>query len=244
MSRFRERREAVGPLIRSARSLSFSQYGEDLLLAVTLFPNRHGRFVDVGAYHPWKSSNTYKLYLRGWSGLTIEPNPDVAELFRRKRPRDTHVVGGVGASDSTLTYHRFDDAKLNTFSDEQVRTYRALGFEVLDTLDAPCRPLQSHLDAHGVGAIDLLAIDCEGYDLIALQGLDFARSRPTAILVEDYDGFAKLKNGSGRSDIEDLLRSRGYAPVGQALYTSLYVHLDALKSGRDDAFRLTQVQFA
>ena len=244
MSKLLERREALEPLIRAAKSVSFSQYGEDLLLAVTLLPNRKGRYVDVGAYHPWRSSNTYKLYLRGWSGLTIEPNPDVAPLFRRKRPRDTHVVTGVAAKQSALTYHRFKDAKLNTFSDEQVRSYLDHGIKEVDSLQVPCRPLQDVLDEHGVGEIDLLTVDCEGYDLIALQSLDFDRCRPTAVVVEDYDAFDKLKNGQGHSDIEDLLRDKGYAPVGQAMYSTLYVKLDALKSRRDAAFRLPQVQFA
>ena len=146
MSWFLEKGEAVAPLLRVAKSLSFSQYGEDLLLAVTLLPGRRGRYVDVGAYHPWRASNTYKLYLRGWSGVTIEPNPDVAGLFRRKRPRDIHVVGGVAASRTALTYHRFVEAKLNTFSEEQAQTYVDLGFKPVDTLQVPCRPLQDVLD--------------------------------------------------------------------------------------------------
>ena len=62
--------------------------------------------------------------------------------------------------------------------------------------------------------------------------------------MEDYAGFEKLKTGGGRSEIEELLRGHGYAPVGQAMYSSLYVRLEALQARRDAAFRLPQVQFA
>jgi FkbM family methyltransferase len=244
MGRFAERRAAVRPLLSVARSLSFSQYGEDLLLSVTLLPTNSGVYVDVGAYHPWRASNTYKLYLKGWSGLTIEPNPDVAAAFRKLRPRDIHHTGGIAAEEGELTYRRFSDAKLNTFSDRQAAKYQALGFKLIGEAKLPCRPLKDVLDEHGVTQVDLLSIDCEGYDLVALETFDFERRRPTAILVEDYDAFEKLKNGAGDSAIEDLLRARDYAHVGQALFSSLYVDREALRRRTAGAYRMPAVQFA
>jgi FkbM family methyltransferase len=223
--------------------VSFSQYGEDLLLAVSLLPGRKGRYVDVGAYHPWKTSNTYKLYLRGWSGITIEPNPDAAALFRRVRPRDAHVVSGVAQTKGDLTYFRFSDGKLNTFSESQARVYMDQGSQSLGAFQVPCRPLQDILDEHGPEPVDLISIDCEGYDLAALETLDFRRSRPTAQIIEDYDAFEKIRRGNGASPIEALLRAQEYAPVGQAMFSSLYVDLQALKSGRSSAFDLPAVQF-
>jgi FkbM family methyltransferase len=241
---FKEISRALGPLLFSSKSVSFSQYGEDLLLGVTLLPTRVGRYVDVGAYHPWRASNTYKLYLRGWCGATVEPNPDAAASFRRTRPRDIHVVSGVALRAVELNYYRFLDAKLNTFSESQAQTCRKNGFPILDEVRIPCRPLQDILDEHRIDAVDLLSVDCEGYDLAALQSLDFSRVRPTSIIVEDYDAFEKMKNGAGPSPIEDLLRRRSYAPVGQAMYSTLYIDLVALKERKNAAFRLPEVQFA
>jgi len=45
-------------------------------------PQGRGFYVDVGAYQPQSGSNTYKLYLKGWSGITIEPNPDVESSLK------------------------------------------------------------------------------------------------------------------------------------------------------------------
>jgi FkbM family methyltransferase len=238
-----ELREAIGPLLRAAKSLSFAQYGQDLLLAVTLLPARRGCYVDVGAYHPWRESNTYKLYLRGWSGVTIEPNPDVAPLFRRKRPRDVHVVSGVALEPGALRYHRFRDPKLNTFSEERARLCGS-DSKAIDELVVPCAPLQQILDERGVGPIDLLSIDCEGFDLAALKSLDFARRRPTAILVEDYEAFEKFKTGKGLSAIEAFLRDKAYVPVGQAMYSTLWIDQTAVERRDNGAFRLPEVQFA
>jgi FkbM family methyltransferase len=241
--RLRDAAEAARPLLGAARSVSFSQYGEDLLLAVSLLPGRKGFYVDVGAYHPSKQSNTYRLYLRGWSGLTIEPNPDAAPLFKRLRPRDTHLVSGVARERGTLTYYRFLAANLNTFSADQAALYAGQGSTSLDALTVECRPLQDTLDDHGVAQVDLLSVDCEGLDLAVLQSLDFNRTRPTAILIEDYEGFERLRRGAGASAIEEHLRAADYAHIGQAMFSSLYVDLRALQSRRVGAFNLAAVQF-
>ena len=90
--------------MRRFTSISFSQYGEDVLL-YDFLPRYRGFYIDVGAYHPWQGSNTYKLYLRGWNGITVEPNQDTATLFNRVRPRDTHLAVGVSEQPSRLTRH-------------------------------------------------------------------------------------------------------------------------------------------
>ena len=63
-------------------------------------------------------SNTYKLYLKGWRGITIEPNPDMTPLFRRFRPGDLHLQIGIASEPGELTYYRSDDPHENTFDGE------------------------------------------------------------------------------------------------------------------------------
>lgn len=236
---------AIPALARSARSISFSQYGEDVLLSVSLLPGSSGFYVDVGAYHPWRGSNTYKLYLKGWSGLTIEPNPASAAEFRRLRPRDVHIVAGVAAERSELTYHQFADAKLNTFAADQAAIYVNEGAAQLGANPVPCRPLQEIIDEHARGRrLDLLSVDCEGFDLVALQTLDFTRNRPTAILVEDFDAFQRLREGSGLSPIAAWLRDLDYQTIGQVMFSTLYVDRAAVAARASNAFRLTSIQFS
>ena len=222
---------AIGPLWRSARSLSFAQFGEDVVLSVAAFPRKKGFYVDVGAYHPWRSSNTYKLYLRGWFGLTVEPNPAMRDAFRRYRSRDIHVMEGIAETDGKLTYRQFRDSKLNTFSSELAAEYELRGARRAGEISVPCRPLQTIIDQYARNArIDLLSVDCEGYDLVVLQTLDFTRSRPTVILIEDFAAFESLSVGKAKSDIERFLRDRGYAPVCQAVLSTLYVDIASVRA--------------
>lgn len=230
---------------RVSKSVSFGQYAEDVMLATSLLPRSRGFYVDVGAFHPWRGSNTYKLYLRGWSGLTIEPNPAAEAMFRRMRRRDTHLVMGVAAAEDALTYYEFDDPKRNTFSKETADVYQAENDILIGQRTVPCRPLQAVLDEHAPGrAIDLLSVDCEGFDLVALGSLDFARSRPAAVLVEDFEGFQARRQGGAVSPIDALMRDKGYEFISQNLFTSLYVDAQVIRRQRPcSAFDCASWQF-
>lgn len=61
----------------------YSQNNEEEIIASffagTQAVNR--RFLDIGAYNPFKFSNTRKLYENGWGGVFIEPSPSCFSNF-------------------------------------------------------------------------------------------------------------------------------------------------------------------
>jgi len=250
LQRVRDVLPAASALLRASKSISFAQYGEDLLVAVSLLPRSRGFYIDVGAYHPWIGSNTYKLYLRGWHGLTIEPNPEAARLFRKWRPRDCHVIEGVARNSSTLDYYEFRDKKLNTFSSSLAAEHVELGQSLVSKRAISCRPLQEIIDQQCRGTrIDLLSIDCEGLDYDALQTVDFERNRPVAILIEDIEDFERLSSSRqesicAKSMIRLHLETRDYRLIGQGLFSMLYVDSKARPEGRATAFDVDHWQFA
>lgn len=225
----------LGAMLRQARSLGFAQYAEDALL-YQFAPQSEGFYVDVGAYHPWRGSNTYKLYLRGWSGLTIEPNPDIAPEFRRLRPRDTHLTIGIASDPGTLTYHTFDDGKLNSFDPEQARR---MGVTARRTIDVPCLPLSEVFETHAAGRrIDLLSIDCEGLDLAALTSVDLSVTRPRVIVIEDFDQFLMNNDPGRQSDVRAHLFRNDYVVVAQGLFSFIYADAFAVHTRDPSGFRM------
>ena len=54
--------------------LSYSHYGEDMILNHIFGERKTGFYADVGCYHPKWFSNTKKLYDKGWRGINIDPN--------------------------------------------------------------------------------------------------------------------------------------------------------------------------
>lgn len=209
-----------------------------------LHPGKRGTYVDVGANHPMHGSNTFRLYLRGWDGLAIDPNPQFAGDFRKLRPRDRYLMEGVSLRPATLTYHAFENDVLNTL-DPQLAEGRAKdGEKLLRRTPVPCRPLAEIVDQHLAGRhIDVLNVDCEGLDVDVLQSLDLARRRPTAIIVEDYPRFVTFQRDLPAMRLEQFLREHDYLPLAQTAWSGIYVAGDWRDLFRlSDAFDEARVQ--
>ena len=229
------------PILQRIRSVSFAYYAEDLLLS-HLCPQRTGSYVDVGAFHPRELSNTYKLYLRGWSGVTIEPNPDAAAAFRRIRPRDTHLTIGCAEQQSELTYHKFRDAAQNTFDTARAAELQA---EKIGEVSIPCMPLNEVFDQYCRDRCpDLLNVDCEGRDLQVIQSLDWRRHRPTVLIIEDFEQFDAGALATPKdSAIRSFMLTQDYAAASQAVFSFFYVDRHAFgPTDRESGFRLDRSQ--
>lgn len=158
---------------------TYAQFGEDAVLLELFKGVTHGRYVDVGAHHPYRYSNTYLLYKKGWHGVNIDPNPHTVELFNKVRPDDKNICSGVGHA-SVLTYYRFSDPAVNTFKKNEAEKWKRKSFlKFLGTTDVEVRPLSTLVD----GPIDLLTIDAEGMDLEVLQSYDW-KYYPNVIIIE------------------------------------------------------------
>src|SRR5215475_13098953 len=76
--------------------LSYTQNLEDYHLSLA-FPGRTtGTYIDIGGGHPIADNVSFWFYERGWRGIVVEPQPDLAALYGRLRPRDTVVQGLIG----------------------------------------------------------------------------------------------------------------------------------------------------
>ena len=182
--------------------IAYSQEGEDLLLAKLFGQKMKGFFVDVGAHHPKKYSNTYLFYKRGWRGINIDPLPGIMKEFEKERPGDINLELGISDTPGKLVYYMFQEPALNTFSKEvadgRVREKEGV---VDSTKEIEVKKLEDVLNEKlSPGQkIDLLSIDVEGFDLQVLYSNNWQKYRPYVVIVECL-GFA----------IEDLLKSEVY----------------------------------
>jgi FkbM family methyltransferase len=192
--------------------IAYSQEGEDLLLERFLGDRHGGFYVDVGAHHPTRFSNTYRFYQRGWRGIVIDPLPGTRRRFRGVRPRDICLELGVSSEPGELCYYAFTEPALNTFSEsvaaERVRTHSST---VIAKTQIPIRRLDDILAQHlpPATAIDILSVDVEGLDINVLQSNDWLRWRPQWVLAESLSG--SLQAVHDRSDpISSFMHGQGY----------------------------------
>ena len=77
---------------RAFSKRSYAQDSEDLLVLSLLGDSKPpGFYVDVGAHHPARYSNTLLFYLKGWRGINIDALPGSMDLFRTWRPLDVNL---------------------------------------------------------------------------------------------------------------------------------------------------------
>ena len=201
---------------------SYSQEGEDLVLRRFLEGRGCGFYVDVGAHHPSRFSNTCFFYEQGWRGINIEPAPEAIVKFMQHRPRDINLQFGVAETAATLTYYIFDEPALNTFDPSLAREreastpYRLAGTQsiAVERLDVL---LKNNLPDGQ--PIDFMNIDVEGLDLQVLRSNDWSRYRPDFVLVEALR--FKLEQ-AGAHPMHAFMRSQRYELVGKTLNTLFY----------------------
>lgn len=188
---------------------SYSQEGEDMILRRLFEGQKSGFYVDVGAHHPQRFSNTYFFYKMGWRGINIDAMPGIMASFNRLRPRDINIEKPVSDQKQILTYYAFNEPALNSFSKELTDLYTSKGFQLIFQKNLETSTLEEILNANlpENQSIDFLSVDVEGLDLQVLQSNNWDRFSPRFVLVEILNAsFAELD----KSDLAVFMKSKGY----------------------------------
>lgn len=166
---------------------SYSQEGEDLILN-RIFPlNKKGFYVDVGAHHPKRFSNTHFFYKRGWRGINIDAMPGSMNAFKKIRKKDINIEVPIFDDKKLLTFFAFNDPALNGFSKKISEERDKLkDYKIVFTKQIETTTLESVLDRNlpKDQHIDFLSIDVEGLDFNVLLSLNIEKYRPQIILIE------------------------------------------------------------
>ncbi len=144
---------------------------------------RTGFFIEVGANDPFHRSQTWHLEELGWHGILVEPQPKLAELLRKERPKARIFETAFSASEKRgkATLHV---AQPNVRS--SLKREDGLGSPpYVETIDVTLRTLDELLAECSDPHPDFISIDTEGTELDVLRGFDLARHRPYLILIED-----------------------------------------------------------
>lgn len=142
-----------------------------------------GTFVEVGANHPTLRSQTWHLEQAGWTGVLVEPQPDLAAFLVTARSAKVFACACSSPEHSGQSLPLHVDGPLSSLD----RNSMAPGARPEYVVMVPTRTLDSILEEAGVAApLDFLSIDVEGHEIEVLRGFDFARWQPRLLMLEDH----------------------------------------------------------
>jgi FkbM family methyltransferase len=167
---------------------------------------------------------------RDWTGMLVEPLPFVFERLRqnyagidRVRLLNVAVADLDGerplfhlAESDDPSLPRWYDA-LGSFRRDVVLRHRAFIPDIeerLVTTDVACVTPSTLLDRYGVGPVDLVQVDTEGYDYEILRRFPFERAASTLFIYEHHH-----LSDTERAACQELLRGHGFELFEESLDT-------------------------
>jgi FkbM family methyltransferase len=217
----------------------YSQLGEQMVVMNILGRMDQSKinkvYVDIGAYHPFKGSNTYKLYLKNWRGVVVDPNPEKTKKFSSVRPQDICLTNAVipdnwdmaevemmatGTNDAcesiTPTLNKNNHLNKETAN----HTYIAKTIKVTDVLNLCCEKL---------GTPAFMSVDIEGLEGDLIKGTDFKKFPIPLLCIEHFLG--EFTQGRSVFDYKSSpmiqhLESNGYELVSVSGVSVILAHKD------------------
>jgi hypothetical protein len=169
----------------------YSQSGQDKWVNEFYKSKKNGTFVEVGAYDGIQTSNTYFFEKNlEWNGICIEANPTIFQklsINRKSKNINVAINNYIGQC---------------FFSGDKVTNYGTqVNCNILNNI-----LLQNECPKD----IDYLSLDIEGFEIVALESLDFLHFNIGLITVEHN---SYLVGENNKNQIFKLLTSKGFIRV-------------------------------
>jgi FkbM family methyltransferase len=190
----------------------YSQINQDRIADFTLSRKAKGVFLDIGAHDGITFSNTYFFEKeRDWTGICIEPNPNVFQKLIANR----HCICencAITTEEKQMVYRKVDGpyflemlGGILEFMDTEhieIINREIVNYPECNIEDIPieCKRLDPLLSQYSVNKIDYLSIDTEGSEYEILQSLNFDKLNIRLMSVER----------SKDSQVRNLLSRKGY----------------------------------
>ena len=201
--------------------MSQSQLGQDLEVLKFYNNKENGFFVEIGASDGIIISNTYLLETQyKWKGICCEPIPSSFEKLLKNRPNSICYDKAVYTdSGLTLNFDIANDFDLLSGISDHIDTHKSFvdkNKTVIQVQTISLLDVLSHANAPSF--IEYMSLDTEGSEFEILRNFDFEKYTFGLIDVEhNY-------HESRRTEIKNLLLSKGYIYKGANDFDDMYKH--------------------
>lgn len=212
---------------------SYSQCGEDLIVKFILRnvmgEKRNISYIDIGANHPMRLSNTYLFYKTNQpngGGILIEPNPNLSDRLRKYRSKDKVLNIGISPNDKKekMEFFMCEHDVLSTFSENEKNEYQKMGHKIIGSLQIDTIGINEVIQQNSIekSGLDLMNLDVEGFDFEILNSMNFEAVRPKVIIVETIFHRSHLEQSKNQKII-DFLISKNYFIYADTYINTIFI---------------------
>ena len=170
------------------------------------FPTHYaGYAADVGASDGITVNSTYGLEsVRGWTVLSVEPNPEFHGWLAMHRNLIEHCACSDFTGTATLTINVEGPEAYSTIG--EVPPQGLAMYHDWKKIEVRVETVGDLLSKHHFPQLDVLCVDTEGTELNVLKGVDLKKWRPKVIVTECWEL---------EGPIDDYLADLGYTKISR-----------------------------
>ena len=208
--------------IEDLASVLVGQYNQPPVIESLFKEGQQRFFIEAGAYDGILGSNTLRLELSDWTGLLVEPNPQLYDKVKL-RGRNAWTLGSCFSMEPTPQVVTFDAADqvggiVNTETGEKP----GVDCPKREDLQMQCVPFYSVVQALGNPRIDFLSLDIEGADLQVLMTIPFDKVNISVIMIE-VAHLGEIFEGDNDT-LRQFLHEHGYIFYRRMSIDDIFVH--------------------
>jgi FkbM family methyltransferase len=221
----RIKREIERPFKEELKQINgcFSQEGEDLILYRLLSDWNLGVYLDIGAHHPHRFSNTNMLHLQGWTGINIDANPWSIDQFEKYRPKDLNLNYVLDDAERNIEYYLFNEPAINTCDYEKAQSIiKNTNYKLIETREVSSKTFTELYEKFETTfqKVVLLNLDIEGFDLKILKSINWGVFFPEIVIVE---GDVTTIFECQADEINQLMIHNGYLLFSKLFRSRIYI---------------------
>jgi len=173
----------------------FSQNDEEKYILEHFKDENDGKFLDIGAYDGQAFSNTHQLALNGWSGVCVEPSPNVTPALNRlykDNEKICIVEAAVAQEDGFITFYDSNGDAISSTNVDHKKKWETNAKVVFKEISVPTISMASIYELAGIG-FDFVDVDVEGNNYEVLQLINFDIVKASMVCVEFDDKIEQIK---------------------------------------------------
>ena len=201
----------IKKIFNTKKNYHLAEFGEDIFVRRFFQNQEQGFYVDVGCYHPIKSSLTYNLYKKNWKGLNIDLSAVSIDLFKFSRPNDFNIQAAITDFDGKTFY----------YENSPINQQNSLEEKDGNRIEVNAYKLNTLLERYNIDSIDYLNIDVEGNEYKVISSINFKKYNPKLISLE-FNNYKieELLN----SEIHKCMKKNDYQLISKFGVTCFYVN--------------------